>query len=164
MKWILFLLLSVGLHGSDWRPWVIFPRETSFRGIVRHEAALAGVDPALLMGLVAQESQFDPGARSYAGAVGLAQLMPSTALWACPDVFHRASLYDPRKNVRCGARYLSWQLRDFGDVRTALVAYHDGPNRTRNAILYGLPATPDGAAYARKVITYARLYRINGFR
>lgn len=122
--------------------------------MIREEAVRAGVHPALLMGLVARESGFKMWAISHAGARGLTQLMPDTARWACPDLPY--ALTDPRQNVRCGARYLSWQLRDFGNVTIALWAYNGGPNRTR--AFRGMPPTQESAQFAVWVLGYATYY------
>src|SRR5215210_3761058 len=82
-----------------------------------------GIDPALLAGLVRQESNFDPTAGSPAGARGLTQLMPATAAGlGVTDVT------DPAQALEGGAKYLAQQLEQFGgDVTLALAAYNAGP-------------------------------------
>ena len=82
----------------------------------------------LLVAVARQESRFDPGARSGAGAQGLLQLMPATAreLRLDPTV--------PASNVLAGARYLRRMLDRFdGDVDLALAAYNAGPTAVANA-------------------------------
>ncbi|HWX44087.1 MAG TPA: transglycosylase SLT domain-containing protein, partial [Solirubrobacteraceae bacterium] len=94
----------------------------SYLPLVDRAAARYGLDPALLYGLIQQESGFDPSARSSAGALGLTQLMPSTA----------ASLgvtepLDPAQSIEGGARYLSQLLHQFaGNTADALAAYNAG--------------------------------------
>jgi soluble lytic murein transglycosylase-like protein len=81
----------------------------------------------LLVALAHEESRMDPSARSRKGAVGLLQLMPSTA---------RALGADPHvaaENVRAGARYLSRLLSRFGDLDLALAAYNAGPSAVARA-------------------------------
>jgi soluble lytic murein transglycosylase-like protein len=90
-------------------------------------ATSAGVDARLLAALVWAESNFTPGARSHAGAIGLAQLMPGTAAGLGVDPF------DPMQNLVGGARYLRAQLVSFGRVDLALAAYNAGPGRVQDA-------------------------------
>lgn len=94
-----------------------------------HDAAhREGIDPELAFRLVRVESNFNPRARSYAGALGLTQLMPGTAR-SIDRRMDRARLLDPDENLRVGFRYLR-NLIDYydGDVRLALLAYNRGEN------------------------------------
>jgi soluble lytic murein transglycosylase len=89
------------------------------------------IDPWLLYALAREESTFDPAVISWAGAVGLAQLMPATARMIFPRLhlgrYDPAKLTDPLVNMRLGARVLSEDLRHFGSsVPLALVAYNGG--------------------------------------
>lgn len=90
-----------------------------------------GVDPFLLVAVAKVESAFDPDACSDAGAVGLMQVMPSTADWAAEQIgydgFHVDLLYQPDVNLLIGSWYLSNLLEEFdGDVVIALAAYNAG--------------------------------------
>src|SRR3546814_2976104 len=76
--------------------------------------------------MLIQESRYNPMALSPKGAFGLGQLMPGTAKQLGVD---RYSLHG---NLRGAARYLSWQLREFGRVDLALAAYNAGPGRVRS--------------------------------
>ncbi|HEX8358475.1 MAG TPA: lytic transglycosylase domain-containing protein [Longimicrobium sp.] len=93
-----------------------------------HEAARSeGIDPELAFRLVRVESNFNPRARSYAGAMGLTQLMPGTARSIDRRMGDRSRLLDPDANLRVGFRYLRTLLRHYdGDVRLALLAYNRG--------------------------------------
>ncbi len=93
-----------------------------------HEAARSeGIDPELAFRLVRVESNFNPRARSYAGAMGLTQLMPGTARSIDRRMADRSRLLDPDANLRVGFRYLRTLLRHYdGDVRLALLAYNRG--------------------------------------
>lgn len=94
-----------------------------------HDAARTeGIDPELAFRLVRVESNFNPRARSYAGAMGLTQLMPGTAR-SIDRSMRGARLVDPDANLRVGFRYLRTLLRHYdGDVRLALLAYNRGEN------------------------------------
>jgi Transglycosylase SLT domain len=85
-------------------------------------AAQHGVDPVLVLKVIAAESGGDPRATSKAGAQGLMQLMPATA-----RAFGVTDPFDPEQNVEAGTRYLAQLLKRFPDQRTALAAYNFGP-------------------------------------
>lgn len=94
------------------------------------------VDPFLMYGLVRQESHFNPYAISSADAIGLAQLLPSTAAqvakWIGIKAPSRVSLLEPNLNTRLGTRYLASLLRSFkGRLVLAIAAYNAGPDRVR---------------------------------
>jgi soluble lytic murein transglycosylase-like protein len=126
---------------------------THYDGLVAAAAQRYGIDPALLHGLIQQESGFDPNAASGAGAVGLCQLMPGTA----------ASLgvsdpRDPAQSIDAGAKYLRQQLDAFGgDPSLALAAYNAGPGAVRR--YGGVPPYAETQAYVQKVLGYANAYR-----
>ncbi|MCW2997607.1 MAG: Lytic transglycosylase catalytic [Solirubrobacterales bacterium] len=115
-------------------------------------AARHGIDPALLRGLVRQESGFDPGARSGAGAVGLTQLMPGTA-----RELGVTDPTDPLQALEGGAKYLKAQLDRFGgDAAKALAAYNAGPGAVQK--FGGVPPYAETQAYVRKVLAFAAEY------
>lgn len=95
-------------------------------------ATAFSVPPALVFGLVRQESVFSQAIRSRAGAVGLMQLMPATGRQLHRRQGHagRPDLANPDVNVHLGVAYLRRLLDDFGgDVLLALAAYNAGPAR-----------------------------------
>jgi soluble lytic murein transglycosylase-like protein len=112
-----------------------------------------GIDPALLKGLIQQESGFNPNAGSSAGAQGLTQLMPGTAKsLGCTNPL------DPAQSIDAGARYLRQQLDTFGgDVRKALAAYNAGPGAVQR--YGGVPPYAETQQYVQKVIEYANQFR-----
>ena len=86
------------------------------------------VDPFLVMGLIRQESAFNPKAQSSAGARGLMQVMPITA--RSFGVRQKNNLFDPSVNVRVGSQFFSRRLAQFdGDVELTLASYNAGPAR-----------------------------------
>jgi soluble lytic murein transglycosylase-like protein len=88
-----------------------------------------GIDPAVAFSLVRVESGFMRNAISPKGAVGLTQLMPSTARFLEPGVSYQA-LFDRETNLRIGFRYLRQLVDQYdGDLRLALLAYNRGPTR-----------------------------------
>jgi soluble lytic murein transglycosylase len=101
-----------------------------YESIVRGHAAHYDLNPALLAAVIEQESKFDAGARSSAGAIGLMQLQPATAkgiaLRTGGSKFVLSDLDDPELNVRYGAWYLHHLLQKYGNERLALAAYNAG--------------------------------------
>jgi soluble lytic murein transglycosylase-like protein len=102
------------------------------------EAAVEnGIDPEIAFGLVRAESSFRNAATSSVGAVGLTQLMPSTARWMEPGIT-RSQLRDPETNVRVGFKYLRYLIDKYdGNARLALIAYNRGPGTVDRALRRG---------------------------
>jgi soluble lytic murein transglycosylase-like protein len=99
---------------------------------VRDAAEAAGIDPYLVLAVMREESTFDPRAVSPAGAVGLLQLMPTTASVVARAAMRPVDLMDPQTNILTGTQFLGGQLRSFrGDVVLALAAYNAGPFAAR---------------------------------
>jgi soluble lytic murein transglycosylase-like protein len=96
-----------------------------------------GIDPALAFSLVRVESGFMRSAVSSAGAVGLTQVMPSTARWLDPDLAY-TDLFERDTNLRLGFRYLRMLIEQYrGDLHLALLAYNRGPNRVDEILRSG---------------------------
>jgi soluble lytic murein transglycosylase-like protein len=90
-------------------------------------AQAEGIDPELAFRLVKLESDFNVHATSPVGALGLTQVMPSTAKYYVKGIT-REKLYDPTTNLRVGFRYLRGLVDEYnGDVKLALLVYNRGP-------------------------------------
>lgn len=96
------------------------------------------LDRALLFAFVRQESGFNPDARSFAGARGLMQMMPSTAAYIAGDPALRGpgarDLHSPEVNLALGQKYLDYLLKlpeVDGNLFFAAVAYNGGPGNLR---------------------------------
>jgi soluble lytic murein transglycosylase-like protein len=136
------------------RPATSAPADVApFGAEIEAAAARHGIDPALLKGLIRQESGFDPAARSGAGAVGLTQLMPGTA--ASLGV---TDATDPAQSIEGGAAYLAQQLQRFGgDPAKALAAYNAGPGAV--AKYGGVPPYAETQNYVTSVMGKAAAFR-----
>jgi soluble lytic murein transglycosylase len=104
----------------------------AYTDLLSAEAQRQDLDPLLLAALVRQESLFEPAAESWAGARGLAQVMPATgediARALGVNDFVVDDLYRPTISVRFGAFYLASQMQRFdGQILVALAAYNAGP-------------------------------------
>ncbi len=109
---------------------------TVYGHLVEQETARYGLDPLLFLALIRQESRFDARAVSYAGAMGLAQVMPQTASWIAERLgeanYRRDLLTRPLVSLRYGAWYLHTMLTMFNrDRMLALVAYNAGPGNAQ---------------------------------
>lgn len=132
------------------------PADVPFGAEITAAAKKHGVDPALLAGLVKQESGFNPSAGSPAGARGLTQLMPGTAAG-----LGVSNVLDPVQNLDGGAKYLRQQLDAFGgDVTRALAAYNAGPGAVQR--YGGVPPYAETQNYVRIVQANAAQYRAAG--
>jgi soluble lytic murein transglycosylase-like protein len=121
------------------------PADTPYGAEITAAAKRHGIDPALLAGLVKQESGFDPAAASPAGARGLTQLMPGTAAG-----LGVSNPLDPAQALEGGAKYLREQLDRFdGDVARALAAYNAGPGAVQR--YGGVPPYAETQNYVRIV-------------
>jgi soluble lytic murein transglycosylase len=112
---------------------VRFP--TEHKDAIFKTAKETGMDPLLLFAVTRQESAFAVDAKSSAGAVGLMQLLPSTAAQVAQKngiKFAANDLIDPAKNVALGARYLKYLMGSFDSNRMLMAsAYNAGPSRAR---------------------------------
>jgi len=105
-----------------------------------------GLAAELLRAVMRQESAFYPCAVSRRGAMGLMQLMPTTAAQlGVQDPF------DPKENVGAGARFLKQLLARYGgDLALALGAYNAGPAKVDEA--GGVPPLAETQDYVRKIL------------
>ena len=115
-----------------------------YRQAARDAASKYGIDPEMFLRLIQQESSFRPDAVSPKGAIGLGQLMPATAKELGVDPT------DPMQNLEGAAKYLSQQLKRFGDPSLALAAYNAGP--TRVAKLGRVPNIAETQNYVKKIL------------
>jgi soluble lytic murein transglycosylase-like protein len=134
----------------------ISPNYKRVKHHLREAASLHGVDYELLQAVIATESGFDANAVSPKGALGLMQIMPGTAQRYGVSGDGRtplqAKLFDPRTNVRTGARYLSDLMRMFsGRLELALAAYNAGEGAVQRAG-NRIPNYPETQNYVKTVM------------
>jgi len=116
---------------------------------VRTEAPAYGLDPALVLAVMAVESGFDSRSVSRRSAQGLMQLIPETA-----QRFGVSDPFDPADNIRGGMRYLRYLLAYFrGDLRLALAGYNAGEGAVDR--YHGIPPYAETIEYLHRI---GRLY------
>jgi soluble lytic murein transglycosylase-like protein len=124
-----------------------------FQDLIVAAAKKYGIDPALLAGVVKQESNFNPNAGSGAGAKGLTQLMDATARG-----LGVTNSFDPVQSLEGGAKFLSGLLKQFkGNESLALAAYNAGPGAVQK--YGGIPPYEETQRYVPKVLGYTAQFR-----
>ncbi len=125
---------------------------TPHRKLIEARARQGGLDPAIVFGLIRQESRFITDARSHVGASGLMQLMPATARWTAKQVglaYTGELINDREVNLQLGVAYLKRVLDDLdGSLAMATAAYNAGPGRPRR---WREGATLEPAAWAETI-------------
>jgi soluble lytic murein transglycosylase-like protein len=108
-------------------------------------AARHNVDPNLVRAVVKVESNFNPNALSRKGAMGLMQLMPSTA-----RQLNVKNPFDPEQNVDAGVRHLKQLLESYGgDIKLTLAAYNAGAGAVARSS--GVPRYAETQNYVRRI-------------
>ena len=132
-----------------------------YSSIVRGHARNYRLDPALLAAVIDTESKFHAGAKSQSGAIGLMQLLPSTAegiaLHTGGSRFTTSDLYNPEINVRYGSWYLRHLLDKYDDERTALAAYNAGQDNVDHWLARG-----SGIRFAETRAYVAQVEKLKG--
>ena len=151
---------------------VIFPM--AYWTSIRREATARGLDPYLMAALIAQESTFDPKARSVANAWGLMQIVPATGRRIAQQLgirrFQTSQLTDPEINIRIGMQYFSRLTKQFGGTHYALASYNAGesrvvrwraerPNIDEDEFIDDIPF-PETQNYVKRIMGTAEDYRL----
>lgn len=120
------------------------------KAVATQAAINNGIEPSIYHALIQKESGWDSGAISDKGAVGIAQILPSTA-WNPGYGVKPFDPYDPVSAINGGAEYLAAMIRkNNGDVETGLNAYNAGNN---NDAKYGLSYGADILKMAKDFVT-----------
>jgi len=116
-----------------------------YANLIRAAALKHGVDEKLIAGVIAAESNFDPKAVSRKRALGLMQLLPTTAAR-----YSVRNVFDPAQNIDGGTHYLKDLLAKYrGNLSLALAAYNAGPETVDR--YGGVPPFPETRNYVRQI-------------
>lgn len=119
-----------------------------FASLINQAAEKYGVDAELVDAVIRAESNYDSDAVSSAGALGLMQLMPTTADWLGVD-----NPLDPAENIDGGVKFLSQLLDRYdGSVQLALAAYNAGPGAVDK--YQGIPPYSETQTYVSRIMGY----------
>ncbi len=123
------------------------PNTAHYHQIVHSKSAKYNVEPSLVRAVIKTESNWDAAAVSQKGAMGLMQLMPTTA----NDMDVR-NPFNPEENIEGGTRYLRYLLNKFdGDLTLALAAYNAGPKTVEK--FGSIPPIPETQKYVKQVLS-----------
>ena len=149
MKWIIAssIILIAGIFGMS--ELSLRRRAGIYWPMFVAASQVSGVPSALLAAQAAQESGFDPTARSGAGAEGIMQLMP--------QYYSGVDPFDPAQSIPAAAVSMAEYHRRFGSWRLALAAYNWGPTALAKSIKDGTEWPSETRQYVRVVLADAAL-------
>lgn len=168
------VIAVAGYFGYD--RWERYTHPIKYENLVEEYSRENGLDKFLVYAVIKTESGFDPNAVSNVGARGLMQIMEDTFDWVKyrmgDEDTRYLEMYVPETNIRYGCWLLGYLYKEFGNVETAMAAYHAGrgqvnewlADRSISADGVHLDEIPisDTAHYVRKIVrameTYERLY------
>ena len=124
---------------------------TPYGEIIVSVSEAQGVDPMLVRALIQVESKFRPTARSRKGAMGLMQLMPSTA-----REYNVRNPFEPKANIEAGIKHLKSLIERFGSsLELGLAAYNAGPGAVEK--FNGVPPYRETRDYVSRILSLAGL-------
>jgi hypothetical protein len=118
---------------------------TPYGEIIASMSQAHGVDPMLIRALIQVESGYRPKARSPKGAMGLMQLMPSTA-----REYKVRNPFEPKANIEAGIKHLKSLIDTFGGVELGLAAYNAGPRAVKK--FNGVPPYRETRNYVTRIL------------
>ena len=134
----MYILLAIYLTiiiVATYNCYVCFSYPLKYSPQVSNVCSEFNIPQSLLYSLIRTESSFNPNAKSNAGAIGLTQVLPSTAKYICTKNnldYSSFDLYNPNDNIYIGAMYLNYLFDRFENLYTAICAYNAGETVVRS--------------------------------
>ncbi len=144
----IFAMLSFPLRANAEAVSIVTVKEL----IVKHSVEM-GLDPALALSIAQKESNFKHNSKSKYGAIGVFQLMPSTAKKMGYNPYH---LND---NIRAGIAYYKKMYKMFGSIELALAAYNAGPGNVRK--YKGIPPFKETKRFVSVIMNNYNSQKVN---
>ncbi len=182
LKLLIFVVLVVFLITGGryvYDKWLVAEYPIRYEQYVERYSKEFGLDSVLVYAVIKTESSYDPSVVSNVGARGLMQIMEETFDWIKyrlddEDTVYR-DMFDPELNIRYGCYLLGSLYGEFGDVDTAVAAYHagrgavnkwlDDPNYSSDGVHLDVIPIPATAHYVDKInramSIYENLYEFN---
>ena len=152
---ILLTLVLFSLEVGNYKKYYFYCREICLE---------KDIDVSLVLAVIKTESSFDENAVSSKGAIGLMQLMPSTANYIAKKVNfnERIDLFNPQTNLYLGICYLEYLIKKYDDERVVLASYNAGETRVKSWITNGELNIPikETKNYIKRVNRRRKLYDI----
>lgn len=132
MKWVLSVVTILLSGVLVWFGVVCYYANfypVSHKEVIIATATRFEIEPSLIAAVINVESGFNQSALSSKGAVGLMQVLPSTAEWVCDKLgreFDEEKLFDINENILIGGYYLSYLVEYFDNQNLAICAYNAG--------------------------------------
>ncbi len=143
---------------------LLFP--TKYANFVEKYSKLYGVDENLVYAVILCESSFNPNSKSKKGAIGLMQLLPTTALWCAKKLDEKYSdekLYEPEFNIKIGVYYLAYLRTVFNDLDDVIMAYNAGEGNVKKWLQGNGEVFLETSTYLAKVKLCAKLYTLRSY-
>lgn len=145
--------------------YIIFPKK--YKNLVLTNCDNYDLEIALVYAVIKQESDFNKNAVSSSGALGLMQILPSTAKWIAEELgveYNKENLFEPKVNIEFGCFYLRYLFDKFNDIETVVCAYNAGETKVLDWIENGrisrdLISYPETLNYLNKVMGYYKVYK-----
>lgn len=143
---------------------LIFP--TKYAKFVEKYSKIYGVDENLVYAVILCESGFNPDSKSKKGAIGLMQLMPSTASWCAQkldETYTDEKLYEPEFNIKIGVYYIAYLQTVFSSSEHVIMAYNAGEGNVKKWLQGNGTVFSETSAYLRKVSFSKQIYITKNF-
>ena len=145
----------------------LFMFPIKYKDIVVGVSKKYDLEPALVYAVIKAESDFEKDASSSVGALGLMQILPSTAKWIAEEkdeAFKKENLFSAEVNIEYGCFYLRYLFDKFDDLDIVVCAYNAGETKVRDWIENGKLVEnridyAETMGYLRKVRRFYKIYK-----